>query len=175
MIVYRILNTLTGKSYVGQTRQTLQRRWAQHQRHKSNSRGLVGAIQKYGPEAFQVSVLAEAACTEELDALERQYIKEFNCLVPDGYNLTTGGEGGYQRSPETRALLSAASRGKGRKHTPESRAKMSAQRTGAGNPAFGRKQAASTLQKRSEALKGRARPQWVKEKIRAGHLARKTA
>lgn len=175
MIVYKITNLVTGKCYVGQTRQKLSTRWRQHGSTASNSVGLKGAVVKYGREAFSVEVLFEAKDQTTLDLKEVFYIKEFNCLVPNGYNLTTGGEGGYTRSEETRRKLSDAGRGKGRPHTAASRAKLSASHRGAKNPMFGSRLSEEHRAKISASLTGRPRPQSVKDKIKASHLKRLSA
>ena len=39
---------------------------------------------------------------DELDELETKYIEEYNSLVPNGYNLDTGGKKGYKVTNETK-------------------------------------------------------------------------
>lgn len=93
-ILYRITNKIDGMSYIGQTRQSLEKRWGQHCQ-KSNSKNkctyIYNAIQKYGAEFFEVEILAKANNKEELNYRETYYIKLFNSLAPNGYNLKTGG------------------------------------------------------------------------------------
>lgn len=169
MIIYKITNKINGKVYIGQTRVSLKTRWAQHCRPKSNSRALRHAIEKYGVDSFLIEEVLRVSNQTELDAQECHHIQQFNSLVPGGYNLTSGGEGGYTRSEETRKKLSEAGRGKGRPHTPESRAKLSAAKMGNKNPQFGKKQSPETIAKRSQALKGRKRASEVIAAIRAHH------
>ena len=48
---------------------------------------------------------------EDLDKEEKRIIKKYNSCVPNGYNLTTGGEGGFERSKETRIKISKSQTG----------------------------------------------------------------
>jgi len=52
---------------------------------------LNNAIRKYGKEAFNVKLITTCPI-EELDTMEEKCIKEYNCLYPNGYNLTVGGK-----------------------------------------------------------------------------------
>jgi group I intron endonuclease len=112
MLVYLIFCPESGKGYVGQTVQTLEKRWY---RHCADARKEVGyflhrAIRKYGEDAFELSILAETDNLLELNRLETEHIKKQNTKVPNGYNLTEGGEGnsGHQHTPETKAKIAAA-------------------------------------------------------------------
>ena len=175
MIIYKVTNLLNGKIYIGQTRQPLQTRWRQHGYKKSNTVGLKGAIDKYGKDNFSLEVLLETDCKKVLNLKEVEYISHFGSLVPNGYNLTTGGEGGYIRSEETRAKLSAAGKGKGRPHTAESKAKLSLSHTGAQNPMFGKNITAEHKAKLSALFKGKPRSQETKDKISATKQRNKAA
>jgi hypothetical protein len=53
------------------------------------------AIRKYGKERFTVEIV-ELCLPEDLDDREKLYIKLYNTLSPNGYNLTTGGKGNIQ-------------------------------------------------------------------------------
>ena len=37
--------------------------------------------------------------------MEKHYIKEFNCVYPNGYNLSSGGGRGEERTENTKELL----------------------------------------------------------------------
>lgn len=54
------------------------------------------AIQKYGWNNFKATILEEVPL-EELNQKEIYYISKFNTLVPNGYNVNIGGEGGKRR------------------------------------------------------------------------------
>ncbi|MBR6712359.1 MAG: GIY-YIG nuclease family protein [Selenomonadaceae bacterium] len=132
-VVYKITNKLNGRSYVGKTTRSVEERFGEHARCK---KFLVDkAICKYGRENFLVEVIEECETIEQLNEREIFWIAELNCKVPNGYNLTDGGEGNLNPSAETRAKMSAARSGEnhpmyGKHHKPETLAKMSATRRG---------------------------------------------
>lgn len=61
---------------------------------------LYKAIEKYGIDNFEYEILFSENTTDfnnikrKLDNLEKQYIKEYNSFVPNGYNQTIGGDAG---------------------------------------------------------------------------------
>jgi group I intron endonuclease len=92
---------LNGKQYVGQTSRTLEQRWREHCSSNSQCTYLHNAIVKYGKENFKVEQIDIALDQEELDYKENQYIKSYNTLAPNGYNLDTGGKCGRNLSTTT--------------------------------------------------------------------------
>jgi len=107
--IYIIKSKTSGKSYIGQTNTTAEKRWKKHLtelRRREGCRALYSAIKKYGENDFEVITLKSGDFTrEELNVLEQKYIKEQKTLSPFGYNLTTGGD--YNEiSDETRMLKS---------------------------------------------------------------------
>jgi group I intron endonuclease len=104
MLIYRITNKVNDKRYIGQTIQSLQRRFNQHCKGKSV---LSSAIRKYGKDNFIVEELAIAKSLEELNGLEKQYIIENNCIAPLGYNLQKGGNTA-KATENTKKKLSAS-------------------------------------------------------------------
>ena len=133
-VVYKITNTINGKSYVGQTKQKLSRRIAQH---KVANSAIGNAIRKYGIENFIIEVIEECATLEQLNKREKFWIAFFNCKAPNGYNRNDGGEGSPGRfcSDETRVKKSLSVTGKknpffGRHHTTSSKNKMSTSHIG---------------------------------------------
>jgi hypothetical protein len=48
-------------------------------------------MRKYGVDAFVMSVICECK-PEELNELEAFYIREFNSVTPNGYNVETAEE-----------------------------------------------------------------------------------
>jgi group I intron endonuclease len=152
--VYLLTCTANGKQYVGQTTYGVAHRCEQHCDNANRGRGyLIGkALRKYGPDAFTVEVLDTAANQVELDAKEIHLIATKGSLVPHGYNLQTGGNGG-RPCDETRRRMSAAQTGRvhpesvkeklriastGRTLSPEAREKISRRHTGRGVSEEGR-------------------------------------
>lgn len=88
--IYKITNKVNGKSYIGQTRYTIEFRWRQHI-HKKDNTYFHNAIKKYGVDNFIVEKLEECNI-EDLNEREIYYIAKYNTFK-DGYNLTIGGDG----------------------------------------------------------------------------------
>lgn len=89
-VLYK-LDFPNGKSYIGITKRTLQRRLREH--FASSSKSLVStAIRKYGKERVSVSILFECATYQSLRHLEMLIIRQLNTRSPNGYNLSDGGE-----------------------------------------------------------------------------------
>lgn len=79
------------------------------------------AIKKYGAENFTIEILCE--CTlDEMDDKEIEYIQKYNTLVPNGYNLKTGGRSGKD-SEITRERKKQMRVGK--KHSEETKKRIS--------------------------------------------------
>jgi group I intron endonuclease len=115
--IYRIVNQVNGKKYVGQTTQeSPQKRWVQHLKSINNGRGcpiLRKAVKKYGSENFKFEVICECE-NSELNDREKTFIISENSLWPNGYNVSKGGFGGgfigKTHTEETRAKLSYATK-----------------------------------------------------------------
>ena len=93
MIVYKAVNKINGKIYVGQTCKTLDERKSVHFK---KARGGVrthfyDAIRKYGEDAFEFSVICVADTKEDLNLLETYYIQKYNS-IKCGYNMVDGGD-----------------------------------------------------------------------------------
>lgn len=95
--IYRVVNRVNGKSYIGQTIHTIEWRWNTHLLSAYNNR--MGdhnvlfhrAIRKYGIDAFEVMEI-EKCDNSILNKREKYWIKKYNSYG-NGYNLTIGGDG----------------------------------------------------------------------------------
>lgn len=178
-VVYCITNTVNGKKYIGQTVGSVTKRWKNHISDKTGCRLLKNAINKYGPEAFTIRLIASAQCAEELNALEATLIVENDTRNRDkGYNLNEGGKSGRQH-PETGEKKAAALRGRplseehcaklsashmGHKRSDESRAKQSASAMGMKRP-----KTAEHTAKIAAAMRGQKRgPMTAEHKAKIG-------
>ncbi|MBQ4403398.1 MAG: GIY-YIG nuclease family protein [Selenomonadaceae bacterium] len=125
-VIYFLLNTISGKIYVGQTTNLRSRITA----HKCGDQYVDRAIKKYGWENFRCYVIKNCASKAAMDTWEKFFIILLNTKRPNGYNLTDGGEGivGLKRTPEHTAKISAALTGK--PLSPEHCASISAGRKG---------------------------------------------
>jgi len=122
--VYIITNKVNAKQYVGIT-VNLKKRWKRHQSLNSDSPALKNAIKKYGVDSFIFTHICDAFTFEFACEIERLLISQHNTKVPNGYNLTDGGEGrlGTFVTKETRKKISKA--GVGRVHSEETKRKIS--------------------------------------------------
>lgn len=154
-----LVRSPSGKGYVGQTRMSLRRRWAQHVR-RAMCVYIHNAITKYGADAMVVSVLGVFP-VEKLNEEEARFISELGTLAPQGYNLRSGGGVGGTNHPETRAKLSAAA--KKRFSDPEARARVAEVRRGTH---LGRE----TRAKLAAAMRGRVFSLETRAKISAAKL-----
>ena len=171
--IYKILCLVTGKPYVGKTKQKLEKRMAQHRYDsRKGSIGLGAAIRKYGWKNFTVEVI-ETCPVEKLNEREIFWIKEIGSKAPNGYNLTDGGEGLKGCTQGTRAKMSETQKiigsrppsFKGKHHSVEARAKLS--KAGKGKPSHkkGKPLSAETRAKMSVSQKKRqARERLEREK-----------
>lgn len=100
--IYVIKNKETGKLYIGQTIQDVDKRFKQHLRLcKTNKyQYIYKAISKYGSSAFSYEVLEQGITDyDTLNEREEYYINKFNTIVPNGYNLCPGGNK-WRRKPK---------------------------------------------------------------------------
>lgn len=92
--IYRIINNINGKSYIGKTEKTPKIRWRRHisTYRKGKDRPLYRAFRKYGIENFSLETLEECKDGLELCNKEIYYIEKYDTFK-NGYNCTTGGDG----------------------------------------------------------------------------------
>lgn len=105
--IYRLTNEVTGRKYIGQTiefkqRMSHHRSDALNMKSKRRKSYLMNSICKHGWENFKQEILIDDVPEEDLSNLEISYIAVENTMVPHGYNMTIGGEGGsgYKHTPE---------------------------------------------------------------------------
>ena len=102
-LIYK-LTSPEGKSYIGQTVQSFKKRMNGHVHGKSYCRALKCAIDEYGFDNFEKQVLWEGE-NELISEKEKHYIKYFNTMHPNGYNLSSGGGRGEHRCQNTIKLM----------------------------------------------------------------------
>lgn len=113
--IYKIINKIDGKIYVGQTQNYHKRKQKHLAALRANSHfntHLQRAFNKYGEKAFEISLLCECEI-EELDRLEVEWISALRCADREyGYNLMYGGQVFRSFTPEIRMRMSMVNRGK---------------------------------------------------------------
>ena len=87
MIVYKITNKVNGKVYIGQTSETLQKRFSRHMGYQAleHDTKFYRAVRKYGKDNFTIEQIDTAKTQKELDEKEVKWIKYYNS-VEEGYN-----------------------------------------------------------------------------------------
>lgn len=142
--IYVITNRVTNKQYIGQTvshRKNHNKyrlfgyegRFRDHiseaicNTKKKQCSYLNNAIRQYGKDVFSVALLTECE-VNIMDTMEQHYIREYNTLYPNGYNLTLGGKGQrYIQFSQDNTLNTPKKRGGCTERSEETRRKMSAQ------------------------------------------------
>jgi hypothetical protein len=111
------------------------------------------AIKKYGWSSLNHEILASGLTHSSANHFESFYIKHFNTIYPNGYNLTSGGDN---------SILSE-----------ETKIKISASISGYKHPLFGKKHKSSTIEKMIAVKKGKTHTQNHCAKIRASKIGKK--
>lgn len=135
MIVYKAENLINKKVYIGRTVCPIEdRQWGHVNAAKKNSKTVFhNAIRKHGADNFQFSVLCQCDSYEEMNEKEKYFISLLDSQIPNGYNMTPGGDGlpkgypspnkGVPCSEETKQKLRRANIGK--KYSEENNQKKS--------------------------------------------------
>lgn len=151
MLIYKILNLINGKLYIGQTSKTLKYRWSLHVRSNKNSRYLTNAIKKYGPLNFSIEQIDTATSQEELNEKEKYWICFYKSTDRNiGYNIQPGGYKG--------------------KHSEETKKILSKMKLGKLNPMYGKSPSKETTLKRIQAITGLKRSKETIEKIKLANV-----
>lgn len=153
--IYLTTCLVNGKKYVGQSI---------NHRNKNTYLGsgiaFKCALRKYGKDNFKKTILVDnVSCLNELNKLEREFIRKYDCIIPNGYNLDLGGTNKGRMSETTKAKMIKSKTGK--KHTQKQiEANIKSHK--------GLKLTDETKKKISESMKGK--PSWNKgKKMPTGH------
>ena len=86
--IYKIYFLASDKCYIGQTCNFKRRMF----RHLENKSFVGNALRKY--DDWEIEILHTTKNRDTANLLEIEEIRHYNCIVPNGYNLTRGGDGG---------------------------------------------------------------------------------
>ena len=166
-VIYKATNKINGKSYIGQTIETLNERKAKHISCaclKKDNIYFHNTIKKHGKENFIWEVLTECNSLKELNKTEIEMIEKYNTFE-SGYNLTKGGEGqiGFKHSEGAKKKMSKSS--KGFKHSEESKRKMSEAQKGEKHHFYGKRFSEEYKRKLSESHMGKKHSEESKRKM----------
>lgn len=106
---------------------------------------IISKIYKKRPETIKEEYIKTCYSESEMNNDEKHYIKVFDTLYPNGYNLTEGGDGGVP--------------------SEDTRRKISESLIGEKNPFYGRNHSDETKKKISESNKGKHRSDEVKKRM----------
>lgn len=129
MVIYKVVNTINNKMYIGKTEHELSKRKSVHislSKQKHPKQYFHRAIKKYGLNNFKWFIIEKCINKNELIVREKYYIKKYN-TYENGYNLTLGGEGtsGVQLFGEKNGMYGKRHPNKGKKiHSDEFKEKM---------------------------------------------------
>lgn len=162
--IYLITNAVNGRRYVGKTAKPhLSLRWNEHRCYakRGSSQLIHKAMRKYGFASFKLALVAVVPEGTNAGQWERWTIAALRTEVPNGYNLTAGGEGvpGFKHTVEARAKMRTAKLGT--KQTPEHVAKRFAWR----KP--GHRHSEETCKKLKEAAQCPNHHKWTSETAKA--------
>ena len=134
--IYYYKNKINGKLYIGQAKNLHERQKAiKYERYAGPV--FNNALKKYGLKNFEYGILTHCKI-EELDYYETFYIKRLKTKIPNGYNMTDGGEGV-----------------RGVEWSEEKRQKYRIMYSGENNPNFGNKWNEAQRKRASEYMKKR--------------------
>lgn len=113
MIIYKVVNKVNNKVYIGQTVGSLDRRKAVHFSSAVSDSNLpfYRSIRKYGKDNFDWIEVEKCGTIEELNGREEYWIRKLNTVSPNGYNLQGGGLNKFHHK-ETKIKMSKAKQGK---------------------------------------------------------------
>lgn len=154
--IYLITNKINGKKYVGQTQQAdINDRWRHHKNKMSVGRFLLNAYNKYGIDNFKFQIIC-ICFDSDCDKYEEFYIKKFDCLAPNGYNLMSGGHS-FKHHPDSLKKMSESIKAYKKLNpqicTEETRKKLSESLKGEKHPNFNKPMSEEQKQKISESRK----------------------
>ena len=145
--IYKITNTINGKVYIGQTIQSVTKRWYDHvsQAKTTTKPGhFQRAILKYGRDAFTVEIVEKDVPRDLLDDKESEHISRLD-TYNNGYNSTSGGQREptgnvhYIPTDEHKQNMSKAKKGKKLNWSKQSLEAVRQAKIGTNNPNYGKK------------------------------------
>ena len=96
--IYRILNIVTNKSYIGKSVNYI-KRFEKHKKAAQNkvNRRLYDSMNHHGIDKFQLILIEDLGNVTRTEANIREtyWVEVLDTLMPNGYNMTKGGDGGY--------------------------------------------------------------------------------
>ncbi len=160
MHIYKITHQESDRVYIGQTKNTVVKRWKEHVREAQRGCNyhIHSALRKYGADAFSVKTMGSFTSWEAIDLAEKFWIAYYNSCHGPGFNETTGGRVTWDLSQSARDKISRIHKGKPK--SLEQRRKMSLAAKNRTSPA--------QRERWGQLQKGHKQTQEHKDKISAG-------
>lgn len=124
--IYKITNLVNGKCYIGQS-VNIKSRLSTH-KGLPTANYMYNDMQEFGFENFSFETIIICS-PENLNMYEKSCIKHYDCIHPNGYNLTKGGTERIEHTEETIEKIRISSTGR----------KMKNPLRGINNPNYGRR------------------------------------
>ena len=127
--IYKITNTLNGKCYIGQHK--VPKYPENFRRYLGGGIAIQDAIKKYGKDVFEkeiVEYIDDDEKHQKVSEREIYYIKFFNTMIPNGYNISPGGEGGA--TPESCRKSAITRKQRGYRHSIDTKRRISMSNAG---------------------------------------------
>lgn len=105
--IYLRKNLINGKCYIGQTKNITIRNYNWKHEKIYGNYVLSADRDLYGFENFETTILKECDDSES-DNWEDYYIKQYNTLFPNGYNLKNGGISGWNHTENSKCKMSTS-------------------------------------------------------------------
>jgi group I intron endonuclease len=97
MIIYKIVNLINKKVYIGQSKY-------ENEKYFGSGKLIKKAIKKYGIHNFKKVILYKCKTLKELDKLEKYFIDKLNSKIPYGYNITNGGNRAFHNKNTSKTI-----------------------------------------------------------------------
>ena len=110
--IYMVENKINKKRYIGQTIQkNIKDRWNSHKnlKHKTVGKILFNAYKKYSVDNFEYKIIC-ICFDEDTNRYEEEYIKKYDTIYPNGYNLLPGGNN-KKHNEYTKKMISESLKG----------------------------------------------------------------
>lgn len=184
-LVYKCVNIVNNKIYIGCTTRSLKKRFRDHIRCATKNvtrykrRYFYNAIRKYGGESFKIELLEELYTFEEMLNAEAKWILHYNSTNGEfGYNSTTGGrqakmtEEVKKKISDTMKIVRPFG---GRKHTEENKQIARERRLGQKHSEEVKKKIGVAQTGEKHWTYGISRPKETCDKIRLSNLGKKAS
>lgn len=124
--IYVIENVINNKKYVGQTINPSER-WYRHtiDYKRLTNKHLYRAMNKYGIDNFTFKVIESNISIKDIHNREVYWIEQLKTFAPNGYNMTIGGEGTFNREVTIQTREKISKKLKGNKASEETKIKQS--------------------------------------------------